>query len=369
MTSAYGSLSRKDERIEFDSFEALQAHVSSSRQSVLAVWTPDHERMVPPEALPGLLEALRKRFVDLAEADRADARRNSLIFGGLLLWALYAAASNRILPQDSQNVGLAGLLLLVMGLIPLYEAWKSQRSGWALSAGSLQEEERDARFEHWMDHQPMRVTFLLLFLMLFVGVAQIWLGEVKNSVAAAGLLKQEGDPFWRFLTAPFLHGNVLHFGLNAAGLWYLGRRTESLMGWPHLLLGFFVAMLAGGVATDHFVPDRESIGASGGLLGVLGMLLGFELLHQRLVPKSARRRLAAGVLATFAIGLVGYSFIDNAAHGGGLVAGLAYALLVFPKSRSARRPKANRTDRIAGVLAAGVLTASALWAFWKMVAS
>jgi hypothetical protein len=256
-TSAYGALSKKDARTEFDSFEALEAHVSSSRQSVLGVWTPDHERMVPPEAVPGLLEALRKRFVDLADGGLVDARRNSLIFGGLLLWALYAAASHRILPQDSQNVGLAGLLLLVLGLIPLYEAWKSKRSGWALSPESLQEEERDARFERWMDLQPVRLTFLLLFLMLVVGVAQIWLGALKNSVDAAGLLKQDGDPFWRFLTAPFLHGNLLHFGLNAAGLWYLGRRTESLMGWPHLLLGFFIAMVAGGVATDYFFPDRE----------------------------------------------------------------------------------------------------------------
>ena len=153
-----------------------------------------------------------------------------------------------------------------------------------------------------MDQQPMRVTFLLLALILVVGVAQVWLGDLQTSVEAAGLLKTDGQPLWRFLTSPFLHGNFLHGGLNAAGLWYLGRRTESLMGWPHLLLGFFIAMVAGGVATDYFVPDRPSIGASGGVLGVLGMLLGFELLHQKLVPKSARRRLAAGVLATFAIG-------------------------------------------------------------------
>ena len=146
-------------------------------------------------------------------------------------------------------------------------------------------------------------------------------------------------------------------------------RSESLMGWPHLLLGFLAAVIAGGVATETFVPGTPSIGASGGLLGVLGMLLAFELLHPRLVPNSARRRLVAGVLATFAIGLVGYQFIDNAAHAGGLAAGIIYSLIVFPKSRSARRPKANRTDRVVGGLAGVVLTASALWAFWQMVIS
>jgi len=366
-TAPYGALSRKDARTEFDSLKALEAHVSSSRQSVLAVWTPEQERMVPPEAVVSLLESLRKRFLDLAKADWADARRNSLGFGVLVLWAGWAARSRDIAPLASQKVGLAAFLLLVVGLIPLYEAWKSRRSARALNAGNLVEEEREARFEHWMHAQALRVTYVLLFLLVFVGMAQIWVG-LKASVDAAGLLKRAGDPSWRYLTAPFLHGNVLHLGLNAAGLWYLGRRTESLMGWPHLLLGFLVAMLAGGVATEHFVPDHSSIGASGGVLGVLGMLLGFELLHQRLVPKSARRRLAAGVMATFAIGLVGYSFIDNAAHAGGLLAGLAYALIVFPRSKSVRRPKANRMDRVLGGLAGVVLTASALWAFWRMVA-
>lgn len=367
-TSPFGALSKKDARTEFDSFEALEAHVSSSRQSVVAVWTPEAERMVPPEAVSGLLEPLRKRFVDLAEGDFANARRNALIFGCLLLWAVYAAFSNKVLPQDSQNVGLAGLLLLVLGLIPLYEAWKSRRSGWSLNVENLAEEEREARFECWMDAQPMRLSYVLIFLTFFVGVAQIWVG-VDKSVVVAGLTKVEGAESWRYFTAPFLHGNVLHWGLNAAALFYLGRRTESLMGWPHLLLGFLVAMLAGGIATEHFVPGRPSIGASGGVLGVLGMLMAFELLHSRLVPKSARRRLMAGVLATFTIGLVGYQFVDNAAHGGGLVAGIVYSLIVFPKSRSVRRPKANRLDRAVGGLAGVVLTASALWAFWQMVAS
>ena len=46
--------------------EALAVHVRSSRGSVEVVWTPEHDRMVPPEAVPELLEPLRERFVDLA---------------------------------------------------------------------------------------------------------------------------------------------------------------------------------------------------------------------------------------------------------------------------------------------------------------
>ena len=88
----------------------------------------------------------------------------------------------------------------------------------------------------------------------------------------------------------------LHWALNAAGLWYIGRRVEALAGWPHLALVFLVAMVAGGVTTAQFLPDQDSVGASGGLLGLLGFLLVFETLHPRLVPHPTRRRLFAALV-------------------------------------------------------------------------
>jgi membrane associated rhomboid family serine protease len=101
-------------------------------------------------------------------------------------------------------------------------------------------------------------------------------------------------------------------------------------------------------------------------MGWLGFLLVFETLHGRLVPRQARRRLAAGVLLTALIGLVGYRFLDNAAHAGGLVAGMLYAAMVFPASSSPVRPRSTITDRVAGAAALAVLTAAALFAAWQV---
>lgn len=103
-------------------------------------------------------------------------------------------------------------------------------------------------------------------------------------------------------------------------------------------------------------------------MGWLGFLIVFETLHGRLVPRSARRRLVAGVLLTGLIGVLGYRFIDNAAHLGGLLAGFAYAFIVFPKSTSANRPGTTLTDRVAGTLALAVMTATAVAAVLKIVA-
>ena len=102
-------------------------------------------------------------------------------------------------------------------------------------------------------------------------------------------------------------------------------------------------------------------------MGWLGFLLVFETLHSRLVPRSSRRRLVGGIILTGLIGVLGYKFIDNAAHAGGLVAGMIYAGIVFPKSSSVLRPKSNFTDRMVGFVSLGFIACSAVLAVIRIV--
>jgi membrane associated rhomboid family serine protease len=166
-------------------------------------------------------------------------------------------------------------------------------------------------------------------------------------------------------TAPLLHGNLVHFLMNAAALLYLGKRMEVFARWPHVPLVFLFAACVGGEASARFLT-APSVGASGGLMGWLGFLLVFEWLHRRLVPRAATRRLLAGVVLTALIGVIGFRFIDNAAHAGGLLAGMLYAVIVFPKSSSPQRPASTVTDRIAGGLAFAAIAASALFAIVRV---
>jgi membrane associated rhomboid family serine protease len=162
-----------------------------------------------------------------------------------------------------------------------------------------------------------------------------------------------------------LHGGLIHFAMNGLGLLYLGKRVEVFARWPHVPMVFLFSAMVGGEASARLM-DATSVGASGGLMGWLGFLLVFETLHGKLVPRSAKRRLIGGVLMTALIGLIGYRFIDNAAHFGGLLAGMAYAGIVFPKSSSVLRPKMNATDRIIGIGSLVVLGISAIYAISKI---
>jgi membrane associated rhomboid family serine protease len=263
------------------------------------------------------------------------------------------------------SIGMALLMFLIFAFIPWYQAMKRAREFSRWTARDIAKAVPALRFDIWLSLQKSPVTFVLMAVIGAVGLAQMMPGD---SIAAAGLLKPAyfAGEWWRLFTAPLLHGNLVHFFFNAAALLYLGKRVEVFARWPHVPLVFLFAACIGGIASAHFL-SAPSIGASGGLLGWLGFLLVFEWLHARLVPRSASRRLLAGALLTALIGLVGYRFIDNAAHAGGLLAGMLYAFVVFPKSSSPQRPSSTVTDLIAGGIALAITFAAAWFAIMRLM--
>lgn len=367
-----------------DSLTSLISAIRDDRNSdMMLVWTPGHEHMILPEELEGSADALlavRKRRAADDLLDSFDKLRwFGLLLGGLAVYMLYrgwslapgiATPVERLgfslrVALNSMPMGIALLMFLIFAFIPWYQARKRLRELALWTEGDTAAIAPLLRFETWLDLQKAPVTRLMLGLIGLVGLAQLMPGD---SISAAGLVKdsyRHGE-WWRLLTSPLVHGNLIHFLMNGAALLYLGKRVEVFARWPHVPLVFLFAACIGGEASARFL-HATSVGASGGLMGWLGFLLVFESLHGRLVPRNARRRLVAGVLLTGLIGIIGFRFIDNAAHAGGLLAGVLYALIVFPKSSSPNRPNSTSTDRIAGSAAFCILICSAVFAMWRIL--
>jgi rhomboid protease GluP len=137
-------------------------------------------------------------------------------------------------------------------------------------------------------------------------------------------LTLHGQP-WRLLTSCFLHGGVAHLLLNGLGLLFLGSLLEPLLGRWRLLGGFLVCGIGGSLASLWWnSAGVNSVGASGAIFGLYGLLL--ALLLTRAVPfgRSQRRTLLWFVFYFMLNGLVGGpgANIDHAAHLGGLFTGL-----------------------------------------------
>ena len=366
-----------------ESADQLAGIIARSPKPVDLVWAPESDRLIVPEEIPTLRKSLRLRQARQAAKDLSDGWRMGLLFGGFLVWSLWAAWNHSDGNIESlyshQLSGIAALLGFVFGVIPCYRGWKMKHHLTSSSESDLEAEIPEARFDAWLGMQRIHATWWLLGGLLVCGLGQIIVdsGRVhfEVSIVRAGLLKEvalsfpeqvDGRAWWRMLTAPMLHGNVVHFLLNAGGLLYLGRRCEIMARWPHMLIVFIVAAWVGSLASLHWIPNKIHVGASGGLMGLLGFVLVFEQLHPRLVPRSSKKRLLAGLLLMMVIGLLGMSFIDNAAHVGGLLAGMAYALIVFPASGSTTRPESIKRDVVAGFCAAGVIVFALCAACVKM---
>lgn len=389
--SPYGVLLPKGQARTFATFAELEAHIGQWKEPAGLIWTPERKRCYPPEEEPKLLKVLRKRKTAIADDDWSSLRfRAFLLFLPIVYFFWKGLSEGRIL--RSQELGLMGVLWMMFAGIPAYEAWKGKKRAARLDASNLASEAEEVRFEIWLRRQSIPVTKIFLGMAIGVYLVQVllavahsgnfltsaWLPLSGNErfpwagVEEAGLVKnQDGigyfhGEWWRLFTAPMLHGLLIHIVMNGLGLLYLGRRTEVMASWPHLALVFLISMLAGGIASAYGLPTQPTVGASGGIMGLLGFLLVFEFLHRRLVPKRATRRLCAALLFTFAIGFVGYNIIDNWAHGGGLVAGMIYAGIVFPRSSSPHRPRATRMDQGLGMMAALVIVAGAVFAVLRM---
>jgi rhomboid protease GluP len=136
--------------------------------------------------------------------------------------------------------------------------------------------------------------------------------------------------YWRLVSAMFLHGDgtikgtLLHLMLNLWALFQLGTLYEIMFGtrrfvWVYFATGIFASL------TSMVVTGGPSVGASGAIFGLLGAFIFSVRRSPRWRHDRVARSVAKQCVFWAIINIVVTSQIpqiDNAAHIGGLVAGL-----------------------------------------------
>jgi rhomboid protease GluP len=152
------------------------------------------------------------------------------------------------------------------------------------------------------------------------------LGAKSNAAIA-----QRGE-YYRLITAMFLHGSLLHIGFNAYALYALGPEAERIYGTTRFLALYFIAGLAGGVAS-YALTANDSVGASGAIFGLIGGLAAFYYVSRQLLGDVSRQQLGSLITVIMINLFIGFSspVIDNTAHIGGLIGGAAVGWLLAPR--------------------------------------
>jgi rhomboid protease GluP len=191
---------------------------------------------------------------------------------------------------------------------------------------------------------PVRISQRFLLTQAIVGInVLVFIGMVLSGVSPmspAGLqLKAWGANFaplslgsepWRILTSNYVHIGIIHIFFNMWCLWNLGRLAESIFDrWTYLLI-YTASGIAGSLASLWWHPQGIGAGASGAIFGLAGGLIAVLYLGKLPFAKDALkptlRSLVMFAAYNLFFGLV--PGIDNAAHLGGLAAGLGIGALL-----------------------------------------
>jgi membrane associated rhomboid family serine protease len=233
----------------------------------------------------------------------------------------------------------------------------SEDSAWRRSNGQpyLSWKDFDEARQKGINNRPI-FTYALIFVCSVMMVVEIGLngwkfapldvnpmiGPSAEALIRAGardttLIVEEGQWF-RIFSPLILHAGLIHWLVNMLALWFIGAAVEQSHGVVNAVVLFTIPGVGGNILSAIFLPQYISVGASGGIFGLIGACLADISLNWNLIfiktdendTETWRRNmtaifwLALDIILNIVFGLT--PFVDNFTHLGGLLYGLCCGL-------------------------------------------
>lgn len=222
--------------------------------------------------------------------------------------------------------------------------WLEKETGNAGAAGRYFARSRGA--------SQLPISFVVLAITSVVSFLAFRSEELTFALAMVAQAVQQGE-LYRLLTVTLVHANLIHLLLNMYILYIVGPVVESIWGRGWFLV-FYVLCAIGG-STGSFLFANVSVGASGAIFGLVGVIIAGTRAHHPMLDRRARAivpQLGMFVIINLVFGFASTGLggnVDNAAHIGGLLAGLWLGLVVPPGRVPTLRSAWQHPVRGAGV--------------------
>lgn len=174
-------------------------------------------------------------------------------------------------------------------------------------------------------------------------------GAVLDRLGDSRIDRILGGEWWRLVTAIFLHGSLIHIAMNSWVLMDIGPPVEKVYGSARFLFLYITTGVIGFLFSAF--AGNASVGASGSIMGLIGLLLAITTRRGGAYMLSFRKQLVVWVVSIFLFGFF-VSGVDNFAHFGGLASGFLLGRVFVDREplNAAERKRAYVFGWIAGII-------------------
>ena len=195
--------------------------------------------------------------------------------------------------------------------------------------------------------QQVPLTLSLIGLMVGIYIVLAWKGKsiLQIDYGLIWVFGQNNDlifdqrAYYLLLSSIFVHAHIVHLGYNMIWLLAFGFKVEEILSRPKYLFSFVFTGLVGSILSLLWGRNFVSVGASGAVFGLLGIIL----MNQRVQnPKTWKKSL---YLALFFFILTISVNTNILAHLGGLISGLLLGMKIEyskKETRTLSTPKIKR---------------------------
>jgi rhomboid protease GluP len=209
----------------------------------------------------------------------------------------------------------------------------------------IEQSDRPASGVFGSETRPTTAVLIFIGLNLGMFLLEVAMGGSTNSrtLHRLGALEpwavRVGGEYWRLLTSLFLHYGPLHLLFNLYALFIIGPGLERLLG----SVRFGLCYLLSGVGSCLGVllwrgldlnRSEQLVGASGCVMGIVGVWAGFLLRHRHQPMAGQRLQNILLIVAIQTAFDLSTPQVSMASHLSGLLSGVALGLLVSPRIES-----------------------------------
>lgn len=314
----YGFVTSGDATIIPCSREVLEKFLDDETMRLRFIATPEYHHCIIPGTDNFSFAIVRNKTIRVLRKAMQRSIRTTVIVA-LILFISFASNSFAALPSRFWRY-----FFVAFGIVPLatqlFNYYQLQNRRQQPSKAETEQ----LKFLYWLGNSSIsrwHLLFLPVLLCLAFTLQTIFgLGMVISHYGLVKTATKNGE-VWRLLSAMFLHGGFFHIVGNVVSLLGLSIIVLKFTSLRYLIACFAISGIVGNLLSLVLYPSVTSIGASGGIMGLLGWILALAFQLRRIIPHEFLKSL---LLSVFFVGILGatcFDFIDNTGHFGGLAAG------------------------------------------------